>query len=114
MPSRYEPCGLSQLYSMRYGTVPIVRKTGGLADTVVPYTPQTAAEGRATGFAFSEATPDALLTSILLALRVYANPSEWASLVQAGMATDVSWEKSAKEYEALYRKALTLTKKTSG
>jgi starch synthase len=113
MPSRYEPCGLSQLYSMRYGTVPIVRKTGGLADTVVPYTPRTAAEGRATGFAFSDATPDALLTSILLALRVYANPSEWASLVQAGMATDVSWEKSAKEYEALYRKALTVSKTTS-
>ncbi|MBM4119615.1 MAG: glycogen synthase GlgA [Nitrospira sp.] len=108
MPSRYEPCGLSQLYSMRYGTVPIVRKTGGLADTVVPYTPQTVAEGRATGFVFSDATPDALLTSILLALRVHANPSEWASLIQAGMALDMSWEKSAKKYEALYRRALEL------
>lgn len=104
MPSRYEPCGLSQLYSVRYGTVPIVRKTGGLADTVVAYTPQTAAEGRATGFAFTDATPEALLTTILLALRVYADCAEWTRLMKAGMETDVSWGKSAEAYVALYRR----------
>jgi starch synthase len=104
MPSRYEPCGLSQLYSLRYGTVPIVRKTGGLADTVVAYTPRTAAEGKATGFAFTEATPDALLTTILLALRVYANREEWKGLMKAGMATDVSWARSADAYVALYQR----------
>jgi starch synthase len=104
MPSRYEPCGLSQLYSLRYGTVPIVRKTGGLADTVVAYTPRTAAEGKATGFAFTEATPDALLTTILLALRVYANREEWKGLMKAAMATDVSWARSADAYVALYQR----------
>ena len=104
MPSRYEPCGLSQLYSLRYGTVPIVRKTGGLADTVVAYTPRTAAEGQATGFAFAESTPDALLTTILLALRVYANRGEWTGLMKTGMATDVSWAKSAEAYVTLYER----------
>ncbi len=103
MPSRYEPCGLSQLYSLRYGTVPIVRKTGGLADTVVAYTPQTAADGRATGFAFTEPKPEALLTTILLALRVYADRAEWNGLIKAGMETDVSWARSAEAYVTLYR-----------
>lgn len=114
MPSRYEPCGLSQLYSLRYGTVPIVRRTGGLADTVVPYTPQTAAEGRATGFAFTEATPEALLTTILLALRIYADRAEWTRLVRAGMATDVSWAKSAREYDTLYRRVAEMVKGFAG
>lgn len=114
MPSRYEPCGLSQLYSLRYGTVPIVRKTGGLADTVVPYTPRTAAEGRATGFAFTDATPDALLTTILLALRVYADRTEWKKLMRAGMATDVSWMKSAREYDALYRRVVETVRTAGG
>jgi len=114
MPSRYEPCGLSQLYSLRYGTVPIVRKTGGLADTVVAYTPQTAAEGRATGFAFNEATPDALLTTILLALRVYADRAEWTGLMKVGMATDVSWVKSAEAYATLYQRAREMPKRLSG
>jgi starch synthase len=104
MPSRYEPCGLSQLYSLRYGTVPIVRRTGGLADTVVPYTPRTAAEGRATGFVFTDPTPEALLTTILLALRVHADRTEWTKLMRAGMATDVSWAKPARAYETLYRR----------
>jgi starch synthase len=114
MPSRYEPCGLSQLYSLRYGTVPIVRKTGGLADTVVAYTPRTAADGQATGFAFNEATPDALLTTILLALRVYADRAEWTGLMQAGMATDVSWVKSAEAYVALYQRVREMPKRLSG
>lgn len=114
MPSRYEPCGLSQLYSLRYGTVPIVRKTGGLADTVVAYTPQTAADGRATGFAFTEATPEALLTTVLLALRVYANPAEWASLMKAGMETDVSWARPAAAYAALYQRVQEVSKRSAG
>lgn len=106
MPSRYEPCGLSQLYSLRYGAVPIVRRTGGLADTVVPYSPRAIRQGRATGFAFGEATAQALLTTLLLALRVYEDQKEWRSLVQAGMRTDVSWARSARAYEDLYREAL--------
>ena len=114
MPSRYEPCGLSQLYSLRYGTVPIVRKTGGLADTVVAYTPRTAADGSATGFAFQEAAPEALLTTILLALRVYENRTEWAALMNAGMAADVSWAKSATAYTALYRRLQEMLKRPKG
>jgi starch synthase len=114
MPSRYEPCGLSQLYSLRYGTVPIVRKTGGLADTVVAYTPKTAAEGRATGFAFNEATPEALLTTILLALRVYADRAEWTGLMKAGMETDVSWARSADAYVTLYQRTREMPRRSSG
>ncbi len=114
MPSRYEPCGLSQLYSLRYGTVPVVRKTGGLADTVVAYTPQTAAEGRATGFAFTDATPEALLTTILLALRVYADRAEWMGLIKAGMATDVSWTRSAEAYVALYQRIREMRTRSTG
>ncbi|MBM4125328.1 MAG: glycogen synthase GlgA, partial [Nitrospira sp.] len=106
MPSRYEPCGLSQLYSLRYGTVPIVRRTGGLADTVVSYSPQAIREGRATGFLFGEATKEALLATVLLALRVYAEGREWQALIRAGMAQDVSWAKSARAYVELYRKML--------
>ena len=106
MPSRYEPCGLSQLYSLRYGTVPIVRRTGGLADTVVPYAPRAVREGRATGFVFSQATPESLLSVVLLALRVYADRAEWNSLIRAGMSTDVSWARPARAYVELYRAVL--------
>jgi starch synthase len=109
MPSRYEPCGLSQLYSLRYGTVPIVRHTGGLADTVIPYGPQTLRERRATGFVFYEATPQALLNTVLLALRVFQDRSEWMALVETGMRTDVSWARSAQAYEEVYRRAISLT-----
>jgi starch synthase len=106
MPSRYEPCGLSQLYSLRYGTVPIVRRTGGLADTVVPYSPSAIREGRATGFTFAEATPEALLTEVLLARHVYENRSEWRALIEAGMRTDVSWARSAQSYADLYQRII--------
>ena len=108
MPSRYEPCGLSQQYSLRYGTVPIVRRTGGLADTVVPYTPRAVREGRATGFVFSQAMAESLLSVVLLALRVYADRAEWSSLMGAGMSTDVSWTRPARSYVELYRTALEL------
>ena len=103
MPSRYEPCGLSQLYSLRYGTIPIVRKTGGLADTVVPYRPSTALTGRATGFHFSEVSADALLATVLLALNVYADRDMWRSIQQSGMGVDCSWTRSAKQYVEVYR-----------
>lgn len=108
MPSRYEPCGLNQLYSLRYGTVPVVRWTGGLADTVVPYGPRTITARRATGFVFEEPTPQALLNSVLLALRVYRDRAEWLSLIEAGMQTDVSWGRSARAYEEVYRRTLSL------
>lgn len=98
VPSRYEPCGLTQLYGLRYGTVPIVRKTGGLADTVVPYSPRTLRDHRATGFRFTDTSPESLLSVILLAIAVYKEGSEWDSLIQAGMGTDVSWAPSVQQY----------------
>lgn len=103
MPSRYEPCGLSQLYSLRYGTIPIVRKTGGLADTVVPYRPSTVLAGNVTGFHFADISADSLLATMLLALKVYADRDVWKSIQQAGMAIDCSWERSAKQYVDVYR-----------
>lgn len=107
MPSRYEPCGLNQLYSLRYGTVPIVRRTGGLADTVVPYTPMTVKQRKATGFMFGDASAEALLNTVLLALRVYKDRTEWRGLMQAGMQTDVSWARSAHAYEGVYGQTLS-------
>ncbi len=102
MPSRYEPCGLSQLYSLRYGTVPIVRKTGGLADTVLPLTVGALQAGQATGFHIEEDTAEALLVSVRRAVGVYQDRSMWGQLVQAGMTTDVSWARSAKAYDRLF------------
>jgi starch synthase len=102
MPSRYEPCGLSQLYSLRYGTVPIVRRTGGLADTVVPFRPLAVQAKRATGFHFIDASADALLSEMLLALQIYQDHDTWHSLVRAGMNTDVSWAHAANQYVQLY------------
>ena len=103
MPSRYEPCGLSQLYSLRYGTVPLVRRTGGLADTVIPFRPSTAQAKLATGFHFIDASTDALLSAILLSLQVYRDRDVWHALMQAGMKTDVSWTQAAKQYVQVYR-----------
>lgn len=102
MPSRYEPCGLTQLYGLRYGTVPIVRSTGGLADTVVPFRPSTVKAGRATGFHFLEASSSSLLSAILLSLQTYTQRERWLSLVRTGMTNDVSWRHSAKLYQELY------------
>lgn len=100
MPSRYEPCGLSQLYSLRYGTVPIVRKTGGLADTVVPLTVQAR---QATGFHVEEDTAEALLAVVRQAIAVYQDRSVWDQLIEAGMTTDVSWARSANVYDRLFQ-----------
>ena len=102
MPSRYEPCGLSQLYSLRYGTVPIVRKTGGLADTVRPLTVGALQAGQATGFHTEEDTAEALLVAVRRAVEVFQDRSMWSQLVQTGMTTDVSWARSAEAYDRLF------------
>jgi starch synthase len=102
MPSRFEPCGLNQLYSQRYGTIPIVRKTGGLADTVVDALPETLGNKTATGFVFNEATSGTLMEAIKRALIVYSQTETWKQLQVNGMQKDYSWNKSAKEYMALY------------
>ncbi len=102
MPSRYEPCGLGQMISMRYGTIPIVRRTGGLADTVTEVKP---ARRTGTGFGFSETTARALIEAAMRALAAYREPVLWRQLQRSAMAEDFSWQASAKEYVALYRKA---------
>jgi starch synthase len=107
MPSIYEPSGLNQLYSMKYGTVPVVRATGGLADTVVDCTPEALSAGRATGFGFLARTADALRESVLRALALYRDePAQWLRLVQSGMKQDWSWDRSAAEYERLYERMM--------
>lgn len=106
MPSRFEPCGLNQIYSLRYGTVPIVRRTGGLYDTVVDATEETLANGTATGFCFDEPTPKALHHALQRAVALYQNqPDLWRRLALTGMAQDFSWRRSAKAYLALYERA---------
>ena len=106
MPSRYEPCGLSQLYSLRYGTVPIVRKTGGLADTVVNYTTSAFKGSRVTGFSFTDTSADSLLTCLLLALSIYRKKADWHRIVRAGMEQDLSWARSAEIYLRLFQELL--------
>ncbi len=102
MPSRFEPCGLNQMYSQRYGTLPIVRKTGGLADTVVDALPDTIKDGTASGFVFNDAVPGALMETIKRSLVVYANQTVWKGLQRNAMSKDFSWENSANQYLALY------------
>lgn len=103
MPSRYEPSGLNQMYSMRYGTVPIVRATGGLDDTVEAYDPAT---GQGTGFKFSAYSRAALLDALRTALAVFARPAAWRRLQLAGMAKDFSWDGPAAAYVQEYRTAI--------
>jgi starch synthase len=102
MPSIFEPCGLNQMYSLRYGTVPIVRAVGGLDDTIQPYTARATG---ANGFKFQDATPEALVRTTRQALRLYQNKTVWTSLMRRGMAADHSWETSAREYVKVYRRA---------
>ncbi len=106
MPSRYEPCGLNQMYSLRYGTVPIVRKTGGLADTIVHTTPETLGGGTANGFVFEEYEGEVLLNCLKQALDTYSDRETWNQLMLHGMQMDFSWNQSAREYVRLYHKAL--------
>jgi len=104
MPSLYEPCGLSQLFSLRYGTVPIVRETGGLKDTVVPYNEFT---GEGTGFSFANYNAHEMLDAIKRAMRIYGNKAAWKEIVARAMKQDFSWGKSAQEYLQLYDKLLS-------
>ncbi|MDG1874794.1 MAG: glycogen synthase GlgA [Mariniblastus sp.] len=107
MPSQYEPCGLNQMYSMAYGTIPIVRHTGGLADTVINVSPETLENKTATGFSFEDFSVGALDNAITRAVRMYyENRPTWNQLIQTGMNRDWSWNASAKRYEELYRKAI--------
>jgi starch synthase len=104
MPSQYEPCGLNQLYSLKYGTVPLVRQTGGLADTVVDADPSTIANDMATGFTFVEYDAYALESALYLACRMYReDPGSWETVVETGMKQDWSWAASAKMYLNLYQ-----------
>ena len=102
MPSRYEPCGLNQIYSLKYGTVPIVRATGGLDDTIEPWDART---GKGTGFKFADYTGEALLATIKQALLAYRDPSSWQTLMRNGMSHDFSWGSSAREYGKIYERA---------
>ncbi|MCX5758376.1 MAG: glycogen synthase, partial [Candidatus Hydrogenedentes bacterium] len=106
MPSHYEPCGLSQLYSLRYGTVPIVRETGGLADSVVPITPMDLKNGKATGIVFKLHTPEAFLEAFVQALELYTQPGVLNAVRRTGMKQDFSWERSSRAYVKLYREAI--------
>ncbi len=103
MPSRYEPCGLNQLYSLKYGTVPVVRGVGGLEDTITDY---TEAPDKGTGFKFYDYSNEAMLDAIKRALKVYEDKQKWLSLIKRCMGEDFSWQRSAKEYLELYNKAI--------
>lgn len=103
MPSRFEPCGLNQIYSLRYGTIPVVRKTGGLADTVVDATEEARKNKIATGFVFEHATVHGLLWATNRALELYTRPRLWRNVVKTAMEQDFSWESSALHYIDLYR-----------
>lgn len=102
MPSRFEPCGLNQLYSQRYGTPPVVHATGGLADSVVDCSDATLRDGTATGFMFAEPAPQALFEAARRAHAAYSDPPVWRRLQSGGMAKDFSWSASAARYAALY------------
>ncbi len=103
MPSRFEPCGLNQMYSLRYGTIPVVRATGGLFDTVRNYNPGS---GEGSGFTFVDYTPQALLGTLRWALDVYKNRNAWRRIQMAGMQEDNSWDASARKYVQVYERAV--------
>ncbi|UCF79368.1 MAG: glycogen synthase [Candidatus Eiseniibacteriota bacterium] len=109
MPSKYEPCGLNQMYSMKYGSIPIVRYTGGLADTVEEFEP---ASGSGTGFVFHGYTPAALMEAVTRAYDTYQDKQQWSRLVKNAMEADFSWRRSAQGYVELYKRAIE--RKTSG
>ena len=102
MPSRYEPCGLNQMYSLAYGTIPVVHATGGLDDTIVQF---DAVTGEGNGFRFEEATAAVFLQAIRQALALYREKVLWRRLITNAMAADFTWDRSAREYEQLYRRA---------
>ncbi|MBN9068257.1 MAG: glycogen synthase GlgA [Rhizobiales bacterium] len=103
IPSRFEPCGLTQLYGLRYGCVPVVARTGGLADTIIDANEAALSAGVATGFQYQPSVPGGLYHAISRAMEAYARPAEWTALQRQGMKSDVSWKKSAARYVELYR-----------
>ncbi|HYH00637.1 MAG TPA: glycogen synthase GlgA [Terriglobales bacterium] len=105
MPSRYEPCGLNQIYSLRYGTVPVVRATGGLDDTIENWDPKT---GKGTGFKFSEYSGEALYNTVRAALNAFKDQQAWRKIMLNGMAKDYSWGTSAREYVKVYERAMQI------
>lgn len=107
IPSRFEPCGLTQLYGLRYGCVPIVARTGGLADTVIDANEAALAAGVATGFQFESATPESLSQALRRAIAVFADRSAWRCLQKRGMKADFSWKRSGQRYAELYHRLLT-------
>ncbi len=104
MPSRFEPCGLNQMYSLKYGTVPVVREVGGLADTVVDYNDCT---GEGTGFVFREYTTEAMLRALERAVRLFGRKRRWSKLMKSGMRQDFSWKRSAEKYADLFQSLLS-------
>lgn len=102
VPSRFEPCGLTQLYGLRYGNVPVVARTGGLADSIIDANEAAVAAEVATGFQFSPVTPDALREALRRAVRAFADPKLWERMQNRGMKADVSWDRSALRYASLY------------
>ena len=104
MPSRFEPCGMNQMYSQRYGTPPVVRATGGLADTVVDCTPATLADGSASGFVFHEPSAAALLAAVGRATGAWRDDATWRALQRNGMARDFGWDTSARRYAEIYHR----------
>ncbi len=106
MPSKFEPCGLNQMYSMAYGTPPIVRATGGLADSVIGATPETLIAGTATGFSFDDHNADRFWEQLEWSLKLFADKPVWRRIQRAGMTHDWSWSRSAREYIALFERAL--------
>jgi starch synthase len=106
MPSLFEPCGLNQLYSLAHGTVPLVRATGGLADTVVHLDDRSLADGTANGFVFHEATPEALWRAVEEVLATWPKHDVWEQLIRTGMQADWSWDHSAKDYMRLYEETV--------
>lgn len=105
MPSQFEPCGLNQMYSLRYGTVPIVRAVGGLADTVTDYSPRRRS---ATGIVFYNYRPEALLDALHRAVALFGEPAKWRALQVSGMMRDYSWDRSAREYVKIYDRAMRM------
>ena len=103
IPSRFEPCGLTQLYGLRYGCVPVVARTGGLADTVIDANEAALSAGVATGFQFEPANGNAFLTAVSRTVAAHRNKTTWASIQTQGMKSDGSWARSAAKYADLYR-----------
>jgi starch synthase len=113
MPSRFEPCGLNQMYSLKYGTVPVVRATGGLSDTITDTSEDTLASGAANGFSFREYSALALSETLSRACNTYSRPERWRKIITTGMQQDWSWRRSAAEYATLYQRMTTSRRRSA-